>query len=412
MAKRLVIISVVVLLMVLGVYGFKTFFEPWEKTIDLGFSREARLNPFLAAEHYLAQIGYDVQSDDNAGILNDLSAVSTLLISQAEIVRSESRSKLLEAWLLQGGHLIVEAPEASRLEQHVLLAPYAISRIKPATNELKTDGPNHPPVNELAAIIEQASDSTSLIPPEQLTQILFEDTSEPVTVHFSPDFILDYQAEQQASDASANEHLPLYQAGSDTGVHFIQFQVGEGLLTIISDSGIWHSKRIDQFDHAYLLHALSSRRGGDEQMVRIVRGTQMPPLTTMVWQAAPELVIATGALLMAWLVYRSRRFGAVQEPDFSRRRAISEHIRAAADFLWRHQRYAALLEPLQQEIAKKAHQRYPNHQSDENKFYFFLAERTGSTTGEIRLAMSVPDKMNETMFVRQVTLLQKIRESL
>ncbi len=412
MAKRLVIFSVIVLLVGSCIYSFKTFFEPWEETIDIGFSREARLNPFLAAEQYLTQLGYDVQSDNSAGFLNDLPSLSMLLISQAAIVRSEYRSKRLEMWLLQGGHLIIEAPSANQLNQHVLLAPYAISRIKSEAKKPDMDRQNTPSIQEMVAMLEEREGRVPLIPEAELTQIRFENTHEPVTIHFSPDFILDYQSGKKASDESGNEHFLLYQASSDAGVHFIQFQIGEGLLTIVSDSSIWHSKRISQFDHAYLLQALSNRGVGDGPIVRIVRGIQMPPLTTMVWQAAPELVITTGVLLVAWLLYRSRRFGSVQEPDFSHRRAISEHTRGSAGFLWRHKRYRALLEPLQQDIAKKVYQRYPNHRSGDSKLHCFLAERTGANVDDIRQAMSIPDAMNETTFVRQVALLQKIRESL
>ncbi|WP_211825854.1 DUF4350 domain-containing protein [Kistimonas asteriae] len=412
MAKRLGIISVIVLLTGLVIYGFKTFFEPWEKTIDRGFSREARINPFLAAEHYLAKLGYDVQSDDSAASLNNLSSVSTLLISQAELVRSESRSRLLEAWLLQGGHLIIEAPSARQLSRHVLLAPLAVSRVKHESNASTTDDQHQHALNEIAGIPGKDEDRSALIPQEQLTQIRFENVSDPVTAYFSPDFILEHSIEQQEGDGVSEEPLPLYQAGNETGLHFIQFQVGEGLLTVVSDSSLWHSSRIDQFDHAYLLHTLSSRMERGEQTVRIIRGTQMPPLTTIVWQAAPELVVAFGLLLATWLVYRSRRFGAVQEPDFSRRRAISEHVRASADFLWRHKRYKALLEPLQQEVIKKTNQRYPGSRSDKNELHRYLADRAGLEAIDVRLALSMPDKVNETGFVRQVALLQKIRESL
>lgn len=411
-AKRLGVFSVIVLLMGLAIYGFETFFEPWEKTIDHGFSREARINPFLAAEHYLTKLGYDVQSDDSAAILNNLSSVSALLISQAELVRSESRARLLKAWLLQGGHLIIEAPSAGQVSRHVLLAPFAVSRVKHENNPSTADDQHQHAWSEIAGISENDEDRTALIPQEQLTQIQFENASDPVIAYFSPDFILEHSKVQQEGDEVSEEPLPLYQAGDEDGLHFIQFPVGEGLLTVVSDTSLWHSRRIGQFDHAYLLRMLSSRVESSEQTVRIIRGTQMPPLTTIVWQEAPELVVAFGLLLAAWLAYRSRRFGAVQEPDFSRRRAISEHVRASADFLWRHQRYKALLEPLQQEVVKKTNLRYPGSRSDKNELYRYLADRAGLEAMDVRLALSMPDKVNETGFVRQVALLQKIRESL
>ncbi len=412
MAKRLGIISVIVLLTGLAIYGFRTFFEPWEKIIDRGFSREAKVNPFLAAEHYLTTLGYDVKSDDSVVILNDLSSVSTLLVSQAELVRSESRSQQLKTWLLQGGHLIIEAPAASRLSRHVLLAPFFVSRVRHENNESPADNQNQHTLNEGAGIHESDDGSTELIPKEQLTQILFEDVSDPVTAYFSSEYILEHPLGQQESNETDKASMPLYQAGNEAGLHFVQFQVDEGLLTIVSDSSVWHSRRIDQFDHAYLLHTLSNRIESGGPMVRIIRGGQMPPLTTMIWQAAPELVIASGLWLAAWLVYRSRRFGAVQQPDFSRRRAISEHVRASAGFLWRHQRYEALLGPLQQDVLKKTYRQYSGSQSDKNEIYRYLADRTGLELVDIRLAMSIPDSVNETGFIRQVSLLQKIRESL
>ena len=41
----------------------------------------------------------------------------------------------------------------------------------------------------------------------------------------------------------------------------MQFEVGEGLLTIVTDPSIWTSYRIDKYDHAYLLWILSAGEG-------------------------------------------------------------------------------------------------------------------------------------------------------
>ena len=101
----------------------------------------------------------------------------------------------------------------------------------------------------------------------------FDGEKKPLQLHFSPDFALYHPIirEPVKKDAPGAAEIkdkakvklkagaktqapeappPSVWKGSDAGVHFMQFAVGKGLLTIVSDADIWSSPRIAELDHA------------------------------------------------------------------------------------------------------------------------------------------------------------------
>ena len=93
------------------VYAFFQLYERVEHSIDIGYGEEARKNPYLAAQNYLAELDVDIDSQTEMTLLDSLSFGETLFISDASLVRSQDRADQLLNWVDQGGRLIFAVSE-------------------------------------------------------------------------------------------------------------------------------------------------------------------------------------------------------------------------------------------------------------------------------------------------------------
>ena len=123
-------------------------------------------------------------------------------------------------------------------------------------------------------------------PEEALTRVVFDDDIGEIEVAFDTSRVLQHAFFDDADDAGL--HQPFSWSSSEYGVHMMQFEVGDGLLTIVSDPGIWTSYHIDQHDNAYLLWLLSS----DDGSFAILRSVLHDSIWVLMKRNASELLIA------------------------------------------------------------------------------------------------------------------------
>lgn len=100
---------VIALLLLLTVLAFQAGDLEWEELeTDLGYTEEARRNPYLAAKMFLQQWGADVTTSSGLRILDNMPNVSdTIVITSSRFSLSQRRSDQLSQWLNEGGHLVV-----------------------------------------------------------------------------------------------------------------------------------------------------------------------------------------------------------------------------------------------------------------------------------------------------------------
>jgi hypothetical protein len=123
-----------------------------------------------------------------------------------------------------------------------------------------------------------------------------------------------------------------WQAGSaGEGHHLLQYRIGEGRLTVLSDLGPFTNAAIGDQDHAYLLARLAA---GAPQAWMLFR-SDVPALPILLWQRYPELVAALLLWLPLWLWWLTRRSGPRLGGEEPPRRNLLEHLEAAGRFAWR-----------------------------------------------------------------------------
>lgn len=86
---------------------FLALFEYVEKEVDIGNSKAALRDPWLAASAFLGKQGYDVVVDERMERLETLDEFSTLIVSRDDfLITPESFNRVMN-WVAKGGNLII-----------------------------------------------------------------------------------------------------------------------------------------------------------------------------------------------------------------------------------------------------------------------------------------------------------------
>lgn len=430
--------AILLILMITGcVYGFYALYERDDNVEDLGWDQAALRSPYLAAELFLRRLGVDVQRYDHVAQLDSLPENGTVFISDSRHVLSSKRVRQLTRWVKRGGHLIVAAATPGGSETDRLLASFAIENRIVAGNPdayMKMKPPRRPapiltggagrarehsassprdnrkqakPSGPGAVVRTDKADHPT--PDHELSLLRFNGIDSAFMLQFLPTRTLYHPAFDRQQQPPLADAAPIYWAGDRQGIHFMQLEVAQGLLSVLSDGVLWQSDQIDKFDHAFFLRTLARDRNG----VRLLYGTRMPSLLTLIWRHAAPLVIASTLWLVAWLLYRGRRFGPLVEHQAIVRRSMAEHILASAGYRWRGGYMASLLAPVRDEIKRQARRTVASYdQLDEHTQAQCLSTYSGIGLSRIQDALHSDGKQHEDHFVETIQCLQQIRKSL
>lgn len=443
MSKRILI--AVLLMCAAGVaYVLYHSLEYYEEERNLGWSALAQRNPYLAAQRYAEALGADVETFDSYARLQSLATFDTLFVPDSGLIISERRVEGVIDWVRDGGHLIVaaQAPGYSGVDSLLDYFDLTIetSGFTGSAEADVDDEPQETPGNDDASdedderkvsdYLKEYNEEIDRQPDEDEEESLsdremaqqFEEMtrSELVTdLRFSG---IDYQLRAYfklrytlshpsfiSDGETTDRYTLLYATGDEWGYHFLQFELGGGLVTVLSDPALFESHDITHFDHAYLWQILTS----NAKSLGLLHGSRMPSLGALIWRFMPEALCAFMALLLAWLWYRLPRFGAAHKINYQTRRSVLEHIAASSAFLWRGNWQQALLVPLQAEIQVRAERTLPAFSAaSAGERLSILADISGQPRSVVESAMQAQSGLNEDSFLLIVKTLQRIKESL
>jgi len=393
-------------------WGLYLSIETYEETEHSSWSSEALHNPYLAAQHFMEQSGIGVTDVDSLVKLDQLDDLGTLFFSDANQVQTPRQLKQVMDWLRAGGNVIYTA-NAVEHEDDLLLREFTVEVDWRERESGDDDDDDARPLSEtLREYNRQIRDgksreevTSSLGKPElPLTRVRFGDDIGEIEIAFDTSRVLLHAA----LDDDDTQHQPFSWSSSEHGVHMMQFEIGEGLLTILSDPSIWTSYQIDKHEHTYLLWLLSSEEGS----FAILRTVLRESIWSLMRNNASELLIAAG-LLIAILMWRlGYRFGRLLPRDLSRRRALGEYFSSLSHYLWKRRRGEYLLTPLRQAVLRRASftlGEFAN--ANQARQFELIAERCDLQPEVVKRAFGNND-FNETSFVVAVRLLKHIEQSL
>ena len=347
------------ILLIIGGFSwwFLEHFEQEAYELRSEMSPDAKRNPLLAAERLLNRLGQLAESrSGRQSLIHPPAQGGVLLVKDLGAPLPQERVDALLAWVAQGGQLIA------------------------APGRLQDDELNRPLLDRFGVEVVRGWDLDTLsgrreaVMEKATTSILMPyDTDEPLEIAFDADawFQVD------ASDA-------YWQSPAGEAPHLLIFPWGRGFVTFLSDSDFFDNQRIGDYDHAPFLAELCA---GPER-VWLLYSSQMPSLAGLVWRWAPYLVVSLAlvGILSVWRM--SRGSGPRILAGQPQRRDLLEHLQAAAEFNWRIDPSASLLQQARRQVEKRWLLSHPQlHRLDTDARCEWLSERTGMTSEAIELAL-------------------------
>ena len=370
----------------LGVGGLYAWHKaiPYDEVVDRGPSPDARANPYLAAEHFLRQQGLAVEHANGLERLADLPAKahSLLLLGERSNMTPRQVEQLLE-WTQAGGHLLLVA-EALWDEEAGKSGDLLLDRL-----------------NIHQALSETFDDPapSRKKPAPDLTKLYVDNETAPAYFSFDTDFNL-----------TDPKHLAQFSANSARSSHLMQLDLGQGRVTVITDSDLWKTPDVGKHDNAWLLWYLN--QGTD---VTLLFNSDTDDLLTLLFRHFPQALVALVALVALALWQAGMRQGPIQAPVAKARRQLQEHLRASADFLLRRRGQGTLLQALQHDILRAARRRHPGFEhldaAEQSRVLEYLTRQPPYIISQALEPLALK-RLSSADFSRQVACLQTLRNAL
>jgi hypothetical protein len=357
---------------------------PYDEVVDRGPSPEALGNPYLAAEHFLREQGLVVDHANGLERLSDLPPKdrSLLLLGERGNMTPRQVDQLLD-WAKSGGHLLVVAEalwdEATDKSGDLLLDRLHI-------HQTSSDKPD-----------QLAPARKKKVP--DLTKLYVDNETAPAYFSFDTDFNL-----------TDPKHLAQFSANSAKSSHLMQLNLGQGSVTVVTDSDLWKTPGIGKHDNAWLLWYLNQGTH-----VTLLFNSDVDDLFTLLMRYFPQALAALAALIVLALWQAGMRQGPIQAPAPKARRQLQEHLEASADFLLRRSGQAPLLHALQRDILRAARRRHPGFEHlDTAEQWQVLEHLTRQPSHVISQALGplAAKRLSSADFSRQVACLQTLRNAL
>ncbi len=336
--------------------------------IEIGPSEEARRNPFLAAERFLARLEIPVSSESGRERLRRLPPPTDTLVVRHPGTLAPERRRALDQWMTDGGRLVVTARESGpgAAEEGDLIAGYGV---RLSTEEV--DGPT-----------------------EVLAEIPVEDQGRPLRVAFSTERSLVTTAEPEMAVIAGDR------------LRMVQLPVGDGAFVVLADDRFMTNAAIGEHDHALLMAYLVAPAPGGT--VWLLYDREMPWIGAVVWSAAPYAVIAGALCLLAWAWSAGARLGPLRSVPSRDRRDLLEHLDASAAFLWRHGQCDHLIKPTRRRVIALWRRRRPDLDGlDDAALGHAIAVASDEDPDAVVRALHVHAE-DADAFVRQSALLQRL----
>jgi hypothetical protein len=293
---------------------------------------------------------------------------------------NEARIGTLTAWVEAGGHLVVVSWTLTDANGH------RAGRHDPLLQGLGVEQSRHD---------SEAIDRDNHIP----TNLVIDDAF--LQVAFVSDYFL--------IDHSGEAHIL---AEDEYGAHMLQYKVGIGTVTVVTDTRFMMNHNIGAYDHAsFFWHLVQQNESAGK--VWLVYKEDMPSLWHWLVENAPTVLISAGALLVVWLWYAGHRFGPPLPEPVPVRRSLLEHLYASGRFLWQQQAEDRLLDCVRRSLMERLTVRHLGQTAlPQERLRDILAERSGLDAEQVERALIVVAQHRPLVFVQLMNDLETLRKRL
>ncbi|WP_395747511.1 DUF4350 domain-containing protein [Prosthecobacter sp.] len=403
--------------------GDSGHWENVEKTT--GYKGKARVNPFLAAERLLKELGHQTRVSK---ALTKMPAYDGVIFTSGEGGLPEGRAKQLLRWVFSGGHLIYcldgtrpyndfETPFGSYIsalfleeEKDPVLQQLGIGLQKRLGDEEAFE--------KLEGFHGEEADAKSGAGPK--------DAKEKKRIKGNEEWL---ESEEEVNWNGRTYQLSLggfqrmvlkrklrpgeFSAGSKNDSLALHLQHGMGRVTLLAHARPFRNHWIGEMDHADWLAALVGEYGSREVLfVSTATGSFMG----LLWQHGWMAVVTLAVCLLFWLWQQMPRFGPLAEVELDSTRHFASHIGALGEFFWRMRRGPLLVNAARDAVWERVRERLRPLDDGSRQMSDHLAEeiarRSGLPAKRVAAALDVAPPDSAHNFVLLMRDLQAIRRAL
>ena len=426
--SKVVTFSILLLISILiggGIYVFLETHERKEKTIHTGLFGEARTNPLYASRLFLKRMGIPAETKSSIQGLTGFPDTDTvLLIDSNRSNISPRRTNELIQWVKSGGHLIAlathnwsyrrannedndEVSNESSIVEQSELSPDPLQKFLGVRtgNKINYDDLTDSERQRVDKIEEKDDDYVS----DTLFKIHLNGVNKPLAMAnnwYHPILI----------DQSLNNNRMIEVIKLRSTNFMVRKNVGDGLITLVSNLDFIQNRQIEKADHAeilwYLVHGLHTPIS-KPAAVWLIHSDKMPSLWDLLWRNAWMFILSLLSLFIAWLLNSTRRFGPIIPKMDDNRRSLIEHITSSGNFYWNHNNKGQLLESSRRALNQKLSRTYPGwvHLSETEQVNL-IQEKCKISPDMIHRALFSPTIERAEDFTDSIRQLEVIRHAI
>ncbi len=329
--------------------------------IPMGYTGKARLNPYLAAEKYLNQQGWDVESSRTWLNYDD---ETQMIILPGSFLQTKGIAMRVLDWVNQGGNLVItiEGGEPDRNDFTEsgsgmgVFEPGDYAGLDHALEQFKISSSQY----SYQAAEDDSKNRGHLSRPWELVK-----TEEEWGGHS-----LEFEGEVGLNIEEGRNWIQ----NEDGKSRMVGLNYGAGEVLVLAHARPFRNPYLARADHAEFLDHLSGRYGDGGKIVFLYGSSNS--FFGLVWKKGWMVVIAGLILLVVWLWMRIPRFGPILRDNLVKRQPYGESLITSARFLWRTGELEHLVRPLRTQLESE-------HQGDPASFYDRLAEESGLSRDEV-----------------------------
>lgn len=393
------------IVLVLGVSLFGLFIylniEPYEEKFYTGEGPEAIDNQFLALQRHLAEYQTKVVILEDVNPLFSKTHQSpvfpqvndTLLITSADVIMSQTMASDILAWVAQGGQLIMGLSTG--------LGEGDVNQ--PTQNSAK--------VVRLNFLLHNIGVKTALFETDQLiNNERNRFYNKPTRVDTESFGNLDIDVQDNTYIELTKSQNIVFSAAPFLEEHankptIMQISVGEGMVTLLTDSFIWTNEQINNNNNVLLAHQLISQQTN----MYVIEPPILIMWPSVILRYSPSFywILTLFLILCAW--HAAIRFGAIRVVNDTVVSYFSAHISAAGKFYWRHDQQERLVGEVRQVLIEEVHSKLGHHHASETQITEALATVSKWPKEKIHLFVFDQRKLNETQFTQLIQGLKQLR---
>lgn len=337
----------VTLTIILAVAGLMTWalwgrLEWKEQDVWVGYSGEAKVNDFLAAQRLLEHLGQRTSSIRGLPSRKHMPSRNDVVILPRRQVRlSPGQTSDLIEWVKGGGlliteGLIAESREADATEDPIFQALGARMVWRPERDLAPGESRPGSPPNFDPKTFDEANRTLPVAMGDKTYRVRLGAWQE----------LVDLRGEA------------VHSAGNASGIKLLQYEVGDGRVLLCTELDGFDNGNIAEEDHAAFLAALALDWASANK-VWIVYREEPPSLTAWIGANAWMPMVALLVVTVAGLWQASARFGPSIPNPPENRRSLLEHLSACGRFQWNQREGITLLRATREATLSRIHRVHP-----------------------------------------------------